>query len=672
MGRSNKEPSSALAAMDSIWPSVGTEVQRFLQEHFVSPSDLHLLVQSREEFVDLLRGIAPHITASERTNLGDVFVGWSGEVERSRRAKRRRILDDMVLSNDVAAQNKYAATVEAYQCLAKSNPLSLLDGLRKKGRAKDRMFDQASRAAEERRLKGEYALKLATVIREAKLPVCNLLEKAGEDAEVWSRIFGGRRGKTLRNRYKSWRPFQVWLDVTLGMKWPNSIGCLMRYAAERRDMECGKCVLDSFQASLSLLEMTGRVPEQEALCRDKTWLGYLKSLTAEINSESAETRQAPMITVATVVALEIAMFLPATSDYTQGLIWAILLMLWCSLRADDLQGVIPRTMVLNGSGFSATLGRTKTTGSDRRSKTVKIFVARSLSLTGWDWMHRGFTLWKRWETARDFLLFVPKGDYSGPTSQMLPSSRVTLMMREILRDLPVPIYKEGRWKFVQGISLYPGRLEQFYTGHSCRNFMPSVCAALRVSKPDRDYLGRWLIKGEGSAEYVRTSREVVHRLQLHVARCLITGEPFVYDEVESLDALGTFALKLGIQAFSRNTHDVVKVRNGIRCLGGPWPSLVPGEPEDLQPHECFEIAAVEPSQDKLYFVTISMQTGLRRLHLNKRCYVKAHKCQVVEYLDKVDESQFDAICRDCKAKMRLDAGVEDPESSSSEASSVSD
>ena len=64
-----------------------------------------------------------------------------------------------------------------------------------------------------------------------------------------------------------------------------------------------------------------------------------------------------------------------------------------------------------------------------------------------------------------------------------------------------------------------------FTGHSPRNFMPSVAAAIGISKDDRDFLGRWLInRMKGSADYTRTSREVVLRVQQAVCRSILEGK----------------------------------------------------------------------------------------------------------------------------------------------------
>ena len=107
---------------------------------------------------------------------------------------------------------------------------------------------------------------------------------------------------------------------------------------------------------------------------------------------AAKAKQAPMYTVATVVALECYVTSEAP-QYARVLAWVALLMVYCSMRADDVQGVRPETMQLTSAGFRAKLGRTKTTGPDRRSKEVQIFVHRTAGLSGNDWLKVGFELW---------------------------------------------------------------------------------------------------------------------------------------------------------------------------------------------------------------------------------------------------------------------------------------
>ena len=83
--------------------------------------------------------------------------------------------------------------------------------------------DATQRAEEERLARKKYAIQLARIIQEAKLPLQQQLAGVSQPEEVWTRIFGTRRSKTLRNRLKSWLPFRAWLECVHGVMWPTSI-----------------------------------------------------------------------------------------------------------------------------------------------------------------------------------------------------------------------------------------------------------------------------------------------------------------------------------------------------------------------------------------------------------------------------------------------------------------
>ena len=132
-----------------------------------------------------------------------------------------------------------------------------------------------------------------------------------------------------------------------------------------------------------------------------------------------------MYTVATVVALECCVASEAP-QYARALAWVALLMVYCSMRADDVQGVRPETMQLTSAGFRAKLGRTKTTGPDRRTKEVQIFVHRTAGLSGNDWLKVGFELWGKFTQKRDFLVLEAERDWSKPTTRGVDASSVSL------------------------------------------------------------------------------------------------------------------------------------------------------------------------------------------------------------------------------------------------------
>ena len=167
--------------------------------------------------------------------------------------------------------------------------------------------------------------------------------------------------------------------------------------------------------------------------KDPTWLAQLSSMTADLTSQQPPVKQAPMLTVAIVLSfrtnLELHVMDKENPPFFRGLAWAVLLMVYCCLRVDDLQGILPSSMSLTSVGFKAVLGRTKTTGTDRRSHEVSVFVERTVSLSGSDWLSEGFKLWKTWETPRDFMIPHPTADWSEPSSWLGSTSLFNARLR---------------------------------------------------------------------------------------------------------------------------------------------------------------------------------------------------------------------------------------------------
>ena len=237
--------------------------------------------------------------------------------------------------------------------------LALLPALRKRKLAIDKAVDRGARATEEARLKREYALRLAAIIQEAKLPVCKVLAGVSDAEEAWPRLFGTRRSKTLRNRLRSWSKFREWLIFSRGRPYPEGVADVLDFAAERFREGCGKTVLDSFQASMSVLESVGRVQPSCQISQDPTWQAQLKSYTADLVSEAPPEQPASMLTTAILVSLEIFICTQGLPAYLRALGFVCLLMVWGSLRADDVQGLLPQTMTLDERGLSIELRQVK-------------------------------------------------------------------------------------------------------------------------------------------------------------------------------------------------------------------------------------------------------------------------------------------------------------------------
>ena len=117
-----------------------------------------------------------------------------------------------------------------------------------------------------------------------------------------------------------------------------------------------------------------------------------------------------------------------------------------------------------------------------------------------------------------------------------------------------------------------------------------------------DFLGRWLIGGAGSAEYTRTSRQIIHKLQIAACKAITCGEGGEYNEDEAIAEMKNFVDERGGSGtLVRRRHSVMKLVEGVRQLGIKWPTLGPfpsGEPSDLV--EPVAEAVAEPSPKVLH------------------------------------------------------------------------
>ena len=650
------------------WPSFPADLSGQLKQDFGQPSFLWHAIDDLESAKDLLHRIEPALEGELLTRLGKVLEDWRLRMEPIVKNQRRLAVRDLHGSLDVKIADS-AKLQAAYKAVTSDQPLTLLPSLLRRERNASKFVDSTERANREKNEREKYAILLCEFIKEADLPVISEIRDLADPEAATKRLFGSRRSKTLRNRYRSWKRYSEWLKVTKARVWPSGVSDLIDYAEELYQDGCGKTTLDSFQAALVVLETAGKVGETKKLSNDVLWTSTLRSLNSDLVGAKPARRSAELPTVATEVALELLVGNLEEPEYKRAVAWVFLLMMWASLRADDVQGILPQSMAFNGIGLSALLGKTKTTGPDRRTKEVKFFISREISLTGVDWLKIGFQIWKEYDKSRDYLVMEASPDWAKPTGRGVEPNVLTLYLRQIFRGLRAPRYTSSGWRSDPRALLFPKGLEAFWTGHAFRDWLPSLAAALGVPKPDRDFLGRWAINTSGgSSDYVRTSRDVVQRVQGLVASSLVTGEPRPYLEFEALERISQMMNLIdGRGSHVRNLHDVLRKSTGPQRLGGKWPTFIPeaDEAEQEGPHEPISQGLHEGDPDCKYFISVSKNCGYRRLHLNGHCYVKAYKCSSVIYTNQVNAEQIDSICRDCKRRMRQQAGEDEAVDSSS-------
>ena len=423
--------------------------------------------------------------------------------------------------------------------------------------------------------------------------------------------------------------------------------------------------LNEFGASLDLLEEVGKVPQDKRLGRDPLVIAHLKYYSVELKNPKVVPREAPPYTVAIVMALELKVCSEA---------FATLLSVWCSLRVDDLQSLDPQSIKLTTQGFLARLLRSKTTGPGKRHGALDVFIERSCSLTGVDWLQVGVNMLLEPELQfeRDYMIPLPSKGWTGTRKHLAQPRDLSNFMRIVIQGLGTPRREGSGWRLNERMELVPGQLCMFWTGHSARHVLTQITASIGVSKEERNYLGRWQIGRTGSNAYILTMRQTVQKLQKLVVSAIVQGQPF-YNEEDLLDSVGSFADARGlIGERIRRRHKVVPLGGDIHELGAETDEIA--SDADLEQNLENPENAVQSELDQesfRYFYTVSRKTGFRRLHTVGGCNVRAEKCQESVFIQRIADSRVDAVCKHCKFKVSVDEGEEENNSSENDESSSS-
>ena len=133
-----------------------------------------------------------------------------------------------------------------------------------------------TRAAKEQQERDRYALELAGILQEAVLPVSLQIAAPQDPNKAWLQLFGARRSKTSRNRYRSWNRFRTWLVAYSGKTWPGGLDVLIHYVEEHIQNGVTYSFISEFQAAMVVLEQAGRIPDSKQLSREPLWKAHIE------------------------------------------------------------------------------------------------------------------------------------------------------------------------------------------------------------------------------------------------------------------------------------------------------------------------------------------------------------------------------------------------------------
>ena len=643
---------------DSVWReiySIHAVVALRCREAFGDPIRLGVAISSYDDAVEIIEEcVGDSVAEHDKPALADRLWRWSLSRE-SRRAQQARLLAASAEAAPIIPFSSQGDVGRAYELIQQQSPSMSLKILEKSLRSQKSGY-RSDREAFESAEKRRWSLKLAEFIEEAEMPLASRVAGHAQATQLWERAFGARRSKTLRNRAMVWAKVRSWMKATLGKPWPAKAEHLLTYLEERHESQgMGKSVPNGILGALALLEQVGQVEADKRLSEDRLLIEACRSWTAELEQDAPPKKQAPMYTIAVILSAELCVCKATCPIGLRFYAFVLLLLIWTTMRCDDIQGVDPGTFVLSQIGVKFIIRRTKTTGPGKAVGHLFGYVGRGVGLTGYDWLAEGVRLLKNETLARkrDYFCLGFNEDWTIAQDDYLEPEGVAVHLRRLLLSLRVPVRVQSRWGIGAGTLIEPP-LHLYWSGHSARHTLPSLAALIDISKERRDFLGRWSAAQHGSADYILTSRQVVHSIQTEVCVAILEGRPAPgFVEEESIAQISDFLVRNGGDP---NTvalkHAVLKWDGKRWSLGGKFP-MVKVDLNALRQARGDASVALAPEVserevDAPYFVTISRTNGFRRLHVSHGCAVKQERCLETRPVYHLTEGIADAICKLCR------------------------
>ena len=619
-----------------------------LRIHFATPWHLACSVDSLEDSVTLAEQVLPRALASEHKRTGGQIWKWISDhtdllsrVQSRLCAKATRI--------EAAASNKVSPG-EVFDQLVSGS----IDLVSQTSRAHARWISNgAGNPAEaEKAARKFWGTVLVQIMVEAKLPITEIPVENEEQRIVYAlRALGTRRSKTLRNRARAWRKARDWFMSVKEYAYPRGPSDVVDYIIFLEQEAGTKSCIADFMSALSVLEDAGQVPSSGQLCKNRLVVAASKGASAEVQQGKTSVKQAPPLTVAMLLALEIYVCTGSNPLYARCLMWACLLCVWGCMRVSDLQGIDVSRLRLFRDGLKGFLVKTKTTGPDKKVAEVPFFVGRNVGLSGRDWLSAGYKLWRDLgQLDRTFLVFQSTPDFEEPCYKFAKPEVISNYMRLIWRQLKVPFRKlgENAWKSRSDGELLGAECYLFWSGHSMRHVLPTIAAIFGIPKEQRDYLGRWHVGLHQSADYIHTCRQIVHDIQRKVCDKLSGGQPG-YDEEELFEDFRVWLRGRGLDPDPWvKLHSVMRTVNGCKVLNQTWPLL--GDFTERPDEAAVALPSSNLGQDDKqspFWVSISRHSGHRRLHIRNGCWVTPGSCHQFAEIWEVDASVADSFCKLC-------------------------
>ena len=647
-------------------------LKRALQAHYTSLAHLEAALEDLGDAQGLVQGLKLELDVAKQEHMARTLLQ---EVEglRSTAKRERASLAQEARQPRLEQRELETTTEQAYQRVLEKEVV-LVRKIRKTGHHRALSAEEVDPTKLEENERNRWAAYIAEYVKEAQLPAAAAATQAQDESALWLRICAGRRAATLRTVVRTWKRFQVWLLLVYGRAWPTDVVQIINFLNERALEPCGHSVPATLMTSLSVLEQVGDQPKECRLSSSSLLTSFIKGLETDLQRGAPPRKSAQPYTVAMILAAELAVVDGSAGGVHRVFAFLLLIMVWCSLRVDDVQWLDRASFVLNDLGFRAFLRRSKTTGPGKRVRDLPVFIHRQANLSGKDWLATGLTHFLEMMSMHPACSCLGKPEPSGAafSGKYLNNSDFNCWMKCSLGQLRAPVRHGGGWRLSEAL-LVPEESLGMWSGHSARHNLASWAAAMGVGEEKRNYLGRWEA-GKGSADvYVVTARQIVLDTQLLVLQGLSAAEKGChYDEAPLLEDLWDFTHRHGGDGretvrlhtvWRRSVHEGGQM---LRSLDQRFPMLAPtGEQIGVVVEEDpLNIDVPRASGEAPFWVSVSRRTGFRRLHRRQGCGVSPHQVYDARDLWQIEAGVADAKCKKCFCK-----GAETDSSSGSSSSS---
>lgn len=365
--------------------------------------------------------------------------------------------------------------------------------------------------------------ELVEYVTELGLPVVSEVLEAVNAGTILTRIAGGRRVSTLKQKLHILRRMSQWMMAVHQVPFPNRPYMLLDYIEERAQEPCGPSVPAAILSAVKFIEMIGGVAEEKQIGKCSMIDSQIKDVALELMSDQPRAkRKAPPMMVNFVAFWEQEVCSELNPFTLRVTCFVKVLRVWACLRSSDLAGISSKSLKLDEAGnLSGAITISKTTGKGKAVGITYFHVSKDAWLLDPSWIATGLKLLKEHTEPAQFLLPLETRDRTAFSTQEPTYTDWSIISRKLLASACGICFKadEGSelgYTFEAGdVRLLRADVQQFWTEHSDRATLPTWAKAQGWSKADRDYLGRW--KPTESDEYVRISKTAILNLQGTVA-----------------------------------------------------------------------------------------------------------------------------------------------------------